>query len=187
MSAKKKVSQRRRCCRSIAIIAVSACVFSAIGTGVQAFSSASAAEFASAAAGAYGGDSASALEEARLFGLFGAATGATANAGIQRDAFAKLPEGFEQECFSVSDCSDVRAAENGRIVGLLQDGDARDAASHVDEAMEHAGWMRVGGEVESLVVAYSKSSGSLRWVNITFTPVDDATSIVLVFDERGKG
>lgn len=87
-------------------------------------------------------------------------------------------ETFEAELFSLAPFEDVRATEDGSVVGFTAPGDAQAAFSLVVQRMEESGWIVVPSGSDQ-AGSFVKGEGRLGWAFATCLAVGDATSVVV--------
>lgn len=88
-----------------------------------------------------------------------------------------LPQAFELEVDLPRRYRDLRATDDGRVIGCVVDAPVSAVEQDIRSRMPAKGWSEVPlGSVEGST--YVKSGGRCSWVLVTYTQVGDATNVV---------
>ena len=96
---------------------------------------------------------------------------------------AEVPQGFEQEVFSMANMQKVRAAQDGSVVGFSLPEAAESAFLRVRSWLEENGWTYASSGMDTCGT-FTKSSGAYQWLFVSCTYVDGQTSVVVECAQR---
>ena len=85
---------------------------------------------------------------------------------------------FEQEVLSLFGREDLRAFDEGGLVGFVVEGDAEEAFASLRSELEDLGWTAVSSG-SATAGSFVKGGGRYRWAFVSCTGVGDATSVVV--------
>ena len=91
---------------------------------------------------------------------------------------ANIPAAFLDEVGLLSGARDIRASDDGTVVGYAVDLDAGDAFARLSEHMAARGWKAVPLE-QGTGATFVKEGGRCTWALATCTETGTATSIVI--------
>lgn len=92
-----------------------------------------------------------------------------------------LPEGFEEECFSVEGYRNARSSDGGRIVGAITEGSAQKAFEACCAKMLEKGWTAVSSG-QPTRATFLKTTGRYRWAYLDCTGIGGSVSIVIALE-----
>ncbi len=99
--------------------------------------------------------------------------------GLSQNSFEdSLPEGFEEEVFSLAYRSEVRVANDGGIVGFCEVGDAAEVFGSLSSLLEEGGWLAIESE-QPACGSFLKSEGQYTWLFVNCTQAGSLTSVVI--------
>ena len=90
---------------------------------------------------------------------------------------SEAPAYFEEEAYLHPAARDLRANEEGTVIGYMVDADSEDVFAQIRDAMCERGWTEVplGGVRGS---TFLKTGGECTWALVTCTQVDGTASVV---------
>lgn len=99
-------------------------------------------------------------------------------------AASGVPDGFEEELFSIQGFQEVQQSSDGGVVGMVSAESPSETLDRCRSSMEGRGWtyMESGQGNRGTFV---KGQGQYGWCCIDCTAVGDSTSVVVLLERRG--
>lgn len=90
----------------------------------------------------------------------------------------QIPEGFQQELFSLDWVHSLRSSPEQGVVGFLAKGPADQVFSQLRAHMEQSGWS-CSSQASPYGATFTKEQGCYRWVFVSCSQLSGQTSVVL--------
>lgn len=91
---------------------------------------------------------------------------------------AGMPEGFEQEAFSLADKQELRVDRDACVIGFSFRGTSNQALDLLRENLRETHWTETSNGSDG-IASFSKTKGRYRWLFIQCVPMQEWTCVVV--------